>query len=139
MGPLVVIGCAMGKRSDPAPALELYTGSYYRQTLAYARTISTDDRIVVLSGRYGLVRGDRVLSPYTQRMGREGSATREQVVMQARTLGLAHELDVVALVGESGGYAAAIRAAIPAARFPLAGLSILGRKRWLAEQVRSAQ
>ena len=134
--PLVIIGCGKTKRPHPAPALDLYVGSYYRKVLTYARTLTPDHRIVVLSGKYGLVRHDKILAPYDQRMGQPGAIRPDQDKTQAHLLGLTRELDVVALVGETGGYARIVRDIWPHARFPLAGVGGMGaRLQWLTRQV----
>lgn len=138
MAPLVVIACGKAKQTRPARALDLYTGSFFREVLAYARTLTPDPRIVVLSGKHGLLRYDRVIAPYEQRMDKPGAITAEQVAAQARALGLSHELNVVGLVGEAGGYAAAVRAVWPHARLPLGEVpdGVGHKMRWLTEQVR---
>jgi hypothetical protein len=133
---LVIVGCGYAKRDEPSPAFELYTGGYFRQTLAYARTLASDDRILILSGKHGLLRGHRVIAPYEQRIGQPGAITTEQVVAQARAMGLSRERNVTALVGAD--YARTVRAVWPTAVFPLGPLGLFARMKWLAEQVRKA-
>jgi hypothetical protein len=71
--PVVIISCGGRKASEPAPAAELYTGSYFRAALAAARALTSDDRIRVLSGRHGFVRLDDVIPPYEQRIDGPGA------------------------------------------------------------------
>lgn len=138
MTALVIIGCGKAKQDQAAPALELYTGGYFRHNLAYARTLTTDDRILVLSGKHGLLRHDLIIAPYEQRMGRPGAITVDRVVAQARALGLTHERNVIALVGKH--YAPAVRAVWPHVRLPLEHIpgGMGGRKAWLSIQTKKA-
>lgn len=62
MGEPVIIGCGSGKRTSPAPAADLYTGSYIRCAVRWARSI--DARLFILSAKHGLIPGDRVIAPY---------------------------------------------------------------------------
>lgn len=120
-GPLVVISCGKAKTSHPAPAAEFYTGGYFRAQLAYARRLTTDDRILVLSAKYGLVPLDRELAPYELRITQPGAVTIDQLLAQARSLGVARELRVVSLCGRD--YGARVRAVWGrVVREPLAGL-----------------
>ena len=121
-GPLVVISCGKAKTPHPAPAAEFYTGGYFRAQLGYARRLTTDDRILVLSAKYGLVPLHRELSPYDLRITQPGAVTTDQLVVQARSLGVARELQVVSLCGRD--YGARVRAVWGRiVREPLAGLS----------------
>jgi hypothetical protein len=62
-GPVVIVGC--GKRKQPVPTAiaDLYTGTYQRRAVAWARSL-TAVRLFVLSTAYGLVPGDTVVAPY---------------------------------------------------------------------------
>jgi hypothetical protein len=132
--PLVIVGCGKAKQHAPAPALELYTGGYFEAARAYALTLAPEARILVLSAKYGLLRGDRVIAPYDLKMGQPGAITPRQVAVQASAMGLTHELQVISLAGRL--YEPHVRAAWPHARFPLHDLPgrMGGRKKWLLEQ-----
>ena len=80
--PLVVIPCGSKKLEHAAPAAELYVGSYFEAMLRAARALVPDARIRVLSGRYGFVELDRVLSPYEQRIDGPGGLTVEELAEQ---------------------------------------------------------
>lgn len=62
--PLIVLGCGKHKRPHAAPAIDLYTGTFTRAQADWARSVTTQDRIVIFSARYGLVRADQVIEPY---------------------------------------------------------------------------
>jgi hypothetical protein len=75
--PVVVVPCSAGKSSTPAPAAELYTGSYHAAARRAAAAITTPDRILILSARYGLLRLDdpAPLEPYELTIGQPGAIT----------------------------------------------------------------
>lgn len=124
-GGLVVIGCGAAKLGHPAPAADLYTGQHFRACLRAARALVPDDRIFVLSARYGLVGLADVIEPYDLRMGQPGAVTVLDVTRQAVARGLAGR-PVIALC--AARYADMLRVAFPGVRTPLAGLGI-GRQR----------
>lgn len=124
-GGLVVIGCGAAKLDHPAPAASLYTGQHFRACLRAARALVPDDRIFVLSARYGLVGLAAELEPYDLRLGQPGSVTVLDVTRQAVAGGLAGR-PVLALC--SARYVDVLRPAFPGVRAPLAGLGI-GRQR----------
>lgn len=120
--PVVVIGCGARKAPGPAVAEALYTGPYFRACLSAALSLTTRDRVLVLSARHGLLRlDDGPIAPHDLRMGDPGAVTASEVSAQARALGLAGEA-VVALCGAR--YAAVVAQVWPRTRTPLAGLGI---------------
>ncbi|WP_327419356.1 DUF6884 domain-containing protein [Streptomyces sp. NBC_01233] len=124
-GPVVVIPCGAAKLDRPAPAGQLYTGSYHRACARAAAALTADGgTVLVLSALYGLTPLDRVIDPYDLRMGEAGSITPEQLREQARTLGLDQAAEVVILAGAT--YTAAALEVWPHASTPLAGLGGMG-------------
>ncbi|WP_150255327.1 DUF6884 domain-containing protein [Nocardiopsis deserti] len=137
-GPLVVIPCSASKATRPAPARELYTGSYHRMCAAAAEALTArGGRVLILSARHGLIEPAQVLEPYEHRMGQLGTVTAEQLRAQAARLGAADADQVVILAGRA--YAQAARAVWPHALTPLAGTRGIGHQRArLAEIIRSS-
>jgi hypothetical protein len=105
--------------------------------LNYARSLSPDNRILILSGRYGLVRGSRVIEPYDAVMRR---ATRqvETVRAQARALGVHNEPHVVGLVSNDHGSARIVSAVWPAAVFPIPRQKMGLKQQWLVNQLKGS-
>lgn len=137
MTPLVIVGCGKNKLDRPAPAFELYTGDSFRSVLEYARTLTPDHRILLLSGRYGLVRGSRVLEPYDQPMRRPSDqlSAVPAVRAQAVALGVAGEINVVALVGQKR-YGRLVRGVWPNVRFPIPSIpGVMTRREWVKAQL----
>lgn len=61
----MIIGCGKSKVDHPAPAGDLYTGSYVRNCVAWARSVTDEAHVLILSAKYGLVPITRVIAPYT--------------------------------------------------------------------------
>jgi hypothetical protein len=59
-----LVGCVKSKRSQAAPARELYSSPLFRGRRAWVER--TCDRWFVLSAKHGLVKPDRVLAPYDE-------------------------------------------------------------------------
>lgn len=87
MTPLVVLACGAQKRPEASPALELYTGPLFASARRWALSITSRDRIFVLSALHGLVPADQVLEPYDQRI-KPTRETVDRVVDQADALDL---------------------------------------------------
>lgn len=124
-GRVVVIPCGAAKLDRPAPAGQLYTGSFHRACRKAADALAQPgDTVLVLSALHGLVPLDRVLAPYELRMGQAGSVTGDQLRAQARELGVDTTRQVVVLAGAA--YTAAARQVWPGAAAPLEGAAGMG-------------
>jgi hypothetical protein len=131
--PLVIVPCGKAKQHVAAPAGELYTGAFHRACLRYARILTVPERILILSGKYGLLELDAVIEPYEERIKPSMSVIVRQQAVERRLLGAA----VVALGGAD--YRAVCRAVWPACAIPMAGLGGMGKMlAWLSQQVRCA-
>ncbi|WP_433860349.1 DUF6884 domain-containing protein [Streptomyces kronopolitis] len=127
-GPLVVIPCSAGKLDRPAPAGELYTGSYHAACRRAADALTAaGGTVLILSARHGLLRLDDMTAPYNTRMGEPGSITAAELRAQARRMGIADADTVTILAGAA--YAAAAQAVWPNAATPLAGTRGIGQQR----------
>ena len=80
--PWVIIPCSGSKLDRPAPADELYTGSMFKLTLRAALSITSPERVRVLSGLYGLVSLYAKIGPYEQRIDQPGGITASRVRQQ---------------------------------------------------------
>ncbi len=124
--PLVIIGCGSAKASEPRKARELYQGGYFKACLAAALAFTSEDRVLILSGRHGFLRLDDEVQPYDQRVVDEGHVSDGKLVMQAEELGVAGSPRVIILAGKA--YATAARKVWPRAEWPLQGVGIIGKQ-----------
>lgn len=125
---LIVIPCGEKKAPGPARARDLYLGSMFKMALRAAEALQARQggRILILSGKHGLLELGDVLSAYEQRMGRPGSITPEALAVQARRYE-AEASEVVVLAGKD--YAHPAKALWPHAQTPLLGLGGIGYQR----------
>jgi hypothetical protein len=102
---LFVVPCGAAKLDQPAPARELYTGSYFREVLAAAETeaaatadeLGVDVRVMILSAAHGLVDLDTVLDPYDLTMTGPNSVSVDRIALQLRDLAV-DDLEVYAFL-----------------------------------------
>ena len=90
---LVFISCTKLKRSVPCKALEMYSPStLFKLSLKYARKLTRDDNIYVLSAKYGLIKIDTVIKPYDETLNKMTKSDRlrwsERVFKQFLNRGL---------------------------------------------------
>ena len=66
--PLVVVPCSKTQATRPAPARELYQGTLHMACRRAALALTVEDRVLVLSARYGLLPlfGDKEYPPYNE-------------------------------------------------------------------------
>lgn len=81
--------CGQRKRDvDVSPALHLYTGSYFRACARYAIAAVGPDRVLILSAKHGLIRLDKLLTPYNVRFGMAGAVGRATLERQRDEYGI---------------------------------------------------
>lgn len=132
---LILIPCGAKKREVQSPARELYLGDMFRMTLRAAETIAGEKggRILILSGRHGLLELDQVVAPYEQRIDQPGAVSSEAVRRQAEDLGLLDEAEVLVLAGKA--YSETAQKVWPHARTPLCGLRGIGYQRQVLSRI----
>jgi hypothetical protein len=131
--PLVIIPCGGQKLATPAPASQIYTGTYFKLCLKFARQLTPDFDIRILSAKHGLLRLEQVISPYDQRMTSALSWAWVHHIRRSSPQKMLQEPAVVSLC--TGYYRRAVSTVWPHARFPLHGLGGIGKQQqWLATQ-----
>jgi hypothetical protein len=73
---VVLISCVSKKRSRKARAAELYTSTWFKRSLQYARKLKPDS-IFILSAKYGLVGLDEEIEPYDVTLNRMRAGERK--------------------------------------------------------------
>ena len=146
---LLVVGCGAAKRSTAAAAEELYTGPLTRDAIGYARASGLPWCIV--SGRHGLLWPSLVVEPYEQRIPR-GEALRgwtdrvgSQLSLWMDEIGWRPRIrrdgdrygtlpgSVILEVHAGSDYVRGLVDRWWSVETPLAGLSMLQRRRWYRE------
>jgi len=72
MRTIALISCGKSKRRESAPAHQLYTGTLFQKSLAYARHIKADE-IYILSALHGLLELTQEIAPYEKTLNRISS------------------------------------------------------------------
>lgn len=65
---LLIISCGSQKRDEKQQAQTLYNGSYFKAQLKFAKSLKDVDRIMILSGKYGLIDLETEIEPYDQKL-----------------------------------------------------------------------
>lgn len=68
---LLIISCGDVKREGAFKAEELYVGLMFRKRLKFARSIKDIDKIMILSGKYGLIELDTIIETYNQKLPKD--------------------------------------------------------------------
>lgn len=85
MTELCIISCGKAKLPIPTTAHRLYTGSYFKIQLAWARSHYPAHKIRILSAKHGLIKLTDTIHPYDVEMGKPGSITTEHIATQLPT------------------------------------------------------
>ena len=96
---IIIIPCGARKLNHKAMAKDMYIGSYAAMCKRYARSITTDDKIFILSAKYGLLKMTDIIESYSLTLGQMGSVTPRQVKQQAQDLNILQE-DCIAIGGK---------------------------------------
>ena len=128
---IVVIPCGAKKRPGTHRARDLYVGSYFTGCLRYALSIAPENRVFILSGKYGLLRlGDKIES-YEMMLGQPGSVTLARVKAQAVEFGI-QDCACVAVAGSK--YAGMCKSVWKRTATPLAGVGGFGKQlQWMKQ------
>lgn len=104
-GLIVFLQC--GKQKLPSgkhKASEIYTSNLFRTSLAYARKLTSDDNIRILSGKFGALRLSDIIEPYNVTLktmtGRERERWGDYVKGQLRAQGITSDRPAIFLTGE---------------------------------------
>lgn len=68
MTPTVILACGALKARVALPAIELYRGPFYDVTRRWAESITTRDRIFIVSALHGFIPSAQVVEPYNVRL-----------------------------------------------------------------------
>lgn len=136
IGLIVVVGCGRIKRDHPAPAGEMYVGSFHRLCREAADALRPDV-LFILSAKYGLVSPGRVIKPYDTRLGGPGSVLPARLERQAKRAGAWHADRVIVLAGRD--YVTLARTVWPEAIAPLEGARGIGEMRSILTKIRDGR
>lgn len=135
---VVLIACSSRKLNWKARAEDLYQGTLFRASLAWARS-QAPDTILVLSAKYGLVRLDEVIEPYDLTLNELPAAEvrgwSERVLLQLRSRFNPEQDRFIFLAGER--YRRFLEPRLANMETPLAALRIGEQVSWLQNNLNS--
>lgn len=73
---ICLIACGKRKAEKPVRAEEMYLGTLFKYSLAYARKIEAD-KIFILSAKHGLLALDTVIEPYNETLNKKRKAEKQ--------------------------------------------------------------
>lgn len=62
--PFVIVGCGKLKQPKMARAGDMYVGAHTRAFIRWARSVTTPDRVLILSAKHGLIPSTDWIAPY---------------------------------------------------------------------------
>ena len=134
---LVILSCGGKKAATPQPASLMYKGPYFTVCLRYARFLTSDDHIRILSSKYGLLPLTQEINPYEMRITDKEAISNSDLLNQAVSQGLVDESDVIIVAGVL--YATKVLKIWPHAQTPLMGIGKMGKQmKYMNEQVELA-
>ncbi|EGQ3439675.1 hypothetical protein H4N34_000656 [Staphylococcus pseudintermedius] len=137
---IVFISCVKSKLNRQTTAENLYKSDLFRKQLKYAKQITTkDDRIYILSAKYGVLELDDIVSPYELTLNNMNKLKRKQWAYKCVKQLQEKEIDfkdmAIFLTGKP--YSQYLSQLFPNKEFPLNDLSFGMRlkqlKEWLNE------
>ena len=122
---IALIACGKTKTPHAAPAKDLYQGTLFKKSYAYALAEGFDE-IYILSAKHGLVHPDTELEPYEETLVGKPKRHREMWALQVQNK--LPKGDITYLAGT------VYREFLPTGDCPMFGLSIGRQLQWLKKQ-----
>ena len=97
---IVVISCGAKKATTAQPAIDLYQGAFFVAMRKWARSVTKDRIIYIMSAKYGLLPASKVVEPYNLRMGQAGCVSVDTLQRQSRALHITYE-QVIIVAGKT--------------------------------------
>lgn len=131
---ICIIPCGKAKQEHASPAHAMYIGGYHKMCRRYAQTFANNDRIFILSAKYGLLANDDIVQPYSLTLGQAGAVTAYYVIQQAQRFGILDET-CVALGGVR--YTKLCQEVWQAASVPLFGKNLFEQMHIMSDLVKA--
>lgn len=82
---VVFISCCKTKNPKATKAEELYIGELFKKSLSYARTITNDEYIFILSAKYGILKLTDSIQYYEQTLNKMTTLQRQEWAKMVQT------------------------------------------------------
>lgn len=102
---IVFIGCGKKKNTHTCEAKDMYLGSYFSTCLEYAKTLTNEENIYILSAKYGVLKLNDIISPYDVTLNKatkkEYEVWKNKVLNQLKELNITSDIPVTFLCGKN--------------------------------------
>lgn len=128
----VFISCVKTKRSSRCMAKDMYISPLFKKAYQYALKFVSEDKIYILSAKYGLIHSSQMIDPYEKTLNAERDKERKvwayNVVQQMKAKGIPLDASVMLLGGVN--YTKYLSMVLKNASCPLKGLSMGKTLQW---------
>lgn len=128
----VFISCVKTKRSSRCMAKDMYISSLFKKAYQYALKFVSEDKIYILSAKYGLIHGSQMIDPYEKTLNAERDKERKvwayNVIQQMKAKGVPLDASIMLLGGVN--YTKYLSMVLKNASCPLKGLSMGKTLQW---------
>lgn len=99
----VFISCVKTKRSSRCMAKDMYISPLFKKAYQYALKFVPEDKIYILSAKYGLIHSSQMIDPYEKTLNAERDKERKvwayNVIQQMKAKGVPFDASVMLLGG----------------------------------------
>jgi len=128
----VFISCVKTKRSSRCMAKDMYISPLFKKAYQYALKFVPEDKIYILSAKYGLIHSSQMIDPYEKTLNAERDKERKvwayNVVQQMKAKGISLDASIMLLGGVN--YTKFLSMVLKNASCPLKGLSMGKTLQW---------
>ena len=101
----VFISCVKTKRSLRCKAKDMYISPLFKKAYQYALQFVGEDRIYILSAKYGLIHSSQIIEPYEKTLNAERDAERKlwayNVIQQMKGKNISLDAHIMLLGGQT--------------------------------------
>lgn len=128
----VFISCVKTKRSSRCMAKDMYISPLFKKAYQYALKFVPEDKIYILSAKYGLIHSSQMIDPYEKTLNAERDKERKvwayNVVQQMKAIKIPFDASIMLLGGVN--YTKYLSMVLKNASCPLKGLSMGKTLQW---------
>ncbi len=93
---MIIAGCSQKKLNYPAPAIELNQGQLFKSIKKLAKSHNFD--LKILSGKYGLLDSNQIISPYNQRIRVKKDVLRIRRIITPNLIKIHKDYDLIIVI-----------------------------------------
>ena len=122
----VFISCVKTKRDSRCKAKDMYISPLFKKAYQYAQQFVAEDKIYILSAKYGLIHSSQMIDPYEKTLNSDNDKERKvwayNIIQRMKILGIPLDSNIVLLGGAN--YTKYLSIALKNSQCPVKGLSM---------------